>query len=156
MDGCFLNRGIQLNEKQSFNFFYKISIKEIYLINHNYIFMNTSQRFISQIESDADIRDNFTEEQITILKEKAEKNKPPIWDKKIFMGVVYIVGGALLLSIIFAAFSVFPYEYNEIIDPTTKSTTKELIEKDVNNFFVMIASASIGALAGLLVPKPSE
>ncbi|UOB19360.1 hypothetical protein [Abyssalbus ytuae] len=118
--------------------------------------MNTSEKFISSIERDETIRNSFTEEQIAILKDKAKNDRPPIWDKKIFMGVVYIVGGALLLSIIFAAFSVFPYEYNEIVDSTTGSKTKELVEKDVNNFFVMIASASIGALAGLLVPKPSD
>ncbi|MEM7484932.1 MAG: hypothetical protein AAF348_06955 [Bacteroidota bacterium] len=118
--------------------------------------MNQSQKFISSIEEDSTIRNIFTDEQITVLRERAKNDRPPIWDKKIFMGVVYIVGGALLLSIIFAAFSVFPVEYNEVIDPTTKIKTKELIEKDVNNFFVMIASASIGALAGLLVPKPSE
>lgn len=118
--------------------------------------MNQSQKFVSSIAEDLAVTGNFTEEQIAILKEKAKNDRPPIWDKKIFMGVVYIVGGALLLSIIFAAFSVFPTEYNELIDPTTKATTKELIEKDVNNFFVMIASASIGALAGLLVPKPSD
>lgn len=118
--------------------------------------MNTSEKFVTSIEQDANIRNNFTDEQIALLKDKAKNDRPPIWDKKIFMGVVYIVGGALLLSIIFAALSVFPYEYNELVDSKTGAITKELIEKDVNNFFVMIASASIGALAGLLVPKPSN
>ena len=116
--------------------------------------MNTSEKFISSIENDETVRVNFTDEQLALLKEKAKSDKPPIWDRRIFTGVVYIVGGALLLSILFAAFSIFPNEYNETIDPTTKSITKELIEKDVNNFFVMTASASIGALAGLLTPRP--
>jgi len=116
--------------------------------------MNTSEKFISLLENDASIRGNFTDEQFTMLKEKAKNDKPPIWDKKIFMTVLYIVGGALLISIIFGAYTILP-EYNEIIDPTTKAIKKELIEKKVDNFFVMIASASIGALAGLLVPTPT-
>ena len=119
--------------------------------------MNTSQKFIFSIENDETIRSRFTDEQITLLKEKAKQNQPPIWDKKIFMSVIYIVGGALLLSIIIAAFSIFPQEYIETMDPISKELkTKKLIEKDVNIFFVMIASASIGALAGLLTPTPSE
>lgn len=111
--------------------------------------MDNLKRVINDIEGNASIKAKFNPEQIEFLKEKAREN-PPIWDKKVFMAVVYIVGGALFLSIILGAFSVFPIEYN------TVNGQKEIIDKEINNFFVMIASASIGALAGLLVPKPSN
>lgn len=67
------------------------------------------------------------------------KEKSPMQNKRVFLTVVYMVGAALLISIVLAACMVF--------------TTKE---GEVDDFFVMIASAAIGALAGLLVPNPSE
>ena len=118
--------------------------------------MNKSERFIAKIAKDSSAKELFTDEQLSYLKEKAKIDRPPIWDKQIFIKVVYIVGAALLLSIIFAALSIFPHEYSETTHPTSGAVSKVLIEKEINSFFVMIASASIGALAALLAPKPTE
>ena len=67
-----------------------------------------------------------------------DKLESPILDKGVFLTVVYIVGAALLTCIIVAS----------IIALTG--------QEEIHDFFVMIGSASIGALAGLLAPSPSE
>ena len=59
-------------------------------------------------------------------------------NKKIYLTVIYLVGAALLLSILAVAILLITGE------------------DEVNDFFVMIVSASIGALTGLLVPNPPD
>jgi len=116
--------------------------------------MNISEKFIKSIEKEAEVKEQLNEQQIELLKKKASEYKNPMLNEKIFMTVVYIVGGALLLSIIAAVIMAFP-TYSEVIDPITELAARELIEKEVPEIFVVIASASIGALAGLLVPSPT-
>lgn len=86
----------------------------------------------SLINSDA-LRADFEKDPMTFLNQIEQI--APIKIKGVFLTVIYIVGAALLISVILAAIMVFQ-------------------GKEVDEFFVMIASASIGALAGLLVPNP--
>ena len=79
------------------------------------------------------------------------KERHPIWNKKVFLLVVGIVGAALILSMVVAAITVLG-------DPAIgkgKDGNEILLQPKVDDFFVMIGSAAIGALAGLLVPNPS-
>ena len=76
--------------------------------------------------------------------------RPPMWNRKIFLTVVLIVGAALLISMVIAAFIVL--SPGEVVKDASGKPI--LLQKEVDNFFVMIASAAIGALAGLLAPSP--
>ena len=81
-----------------------------------------------------------------------DKLESPILDKGVFLTVVYIVGAALFICIVVAAIiSLSPGQV--VNDPDGNPV---LLQKEINNFFVMIGSASIGALAGLLAPSPNE
>jgi len=99
--------------------------------------MNPIKNLVVELKADENRLTEFIKDPIKYL-EIEEKKSHPILNNKIFMTVVWMVGTALLLSIIFGALSIF------------------IIKEDVNDFFIMIASASIGALAGLLVPSPSN
>lgn len=76
----------------------------------------------------------------------------PREDPKIFKLVLYFVGFALIFSLIIAAVITLsgPIELTN----TQGETYQEA--RSVDQFFVMIGSAAIGALAGLLVPRPEQ
>nr|WP_321237068.1 hypothetical protein [uncultured Psychroserpens sp.] len=107
--------------------------------------------FRELINSSETIKSEFLNDPITFLEQTIEQ--PPMQDKSVFLKIVYIVGISLLLCIIVSAVISlwFPIiEYTNI--------KNELIQekREIDSFFVMIASASIGALAGLLVPTPKQ
>lgn len=99
--------------------------------------MSEIKRLIAEIKSNPEALDKFNPEQIEFL-EKIAAQIYPIQDKKIFLNVVKFVGFSLLLSIILGSIMIF------------------VKDKPVDDFFIMIASVSIGALAGLLVPNPTN
>jgi hypothetical protein len=100
------------------------------------------------IHNSLEMQNSLTDNPIEFISKL--QDSPPMLDKKVFMIVVYIVGGILLATIVLAAMSILPVEYNEI------NGKKEVVAKDVNDFFIMIGSACIGALAGLLTPTPNQ
>ncbi|WP_020533731.1 hypothetical protein [Flexithrix dorotheae] len=97
--------------------------------------MSEIKKFIAKIKSDELVSPKFDYEQMEYLEKIADESHP-ILDKKVFMSVVMIVGTVLLLSIILASLIIF------------------IKDQPVDEFFIMIASTCIGALAGLLVPTP--
>ena len=99
--------------------------------------MSRIKELVSEIKTNEVLRKEFIKSPLEFLEIEAKKNHP-IFNNRIFMNVVLIVGSALLLSIILASLMIF------------------LKDDPVDDFFIMIASASIGALAGLLVPTPSN
>ena len=68
---------------------------------------------------------------------------------KLFRIVLYFVGFALIFSLIIAAVIILSGPV-ELITTDGKAYTQL---RSVDQFFVMIGSAAIGALAGLLVPS---
>ena len=74
----------------------------------------------------------------------------PASDPKIFKIVLYFVGSALIFSLVIASIVALSSPI-ELISADGKPYTEA---REVDQFFVMIGSAAIGALAGLLVPRP--
>ncbi|PIA79192.1 hypothetical protein BFR04_06640 [Gaetbulibacter sp. 4G1] len=100
--------------------------------------MSDLKRLIKNLDDNTNFKTRFEQEPVNVLKEELQKSHP-ILNERIFLIVVRLVGGALLLSIVLGAYMLFGKEAEE-----------------VDSFFVMIASACIGALAGLLAPSPRE
>ena len=118
---------------------------------HKNIEVKSFADFKNQIKSSETIKKEFVNDPIKFVDEVSDK--PPIQDKGVFLKIVYIVGAALMLCIVASTII-------SIWSPTIEYTNLEgrLIseKRDIDSFYVMIASASIGALAGLLVPTPKQ
>ncbi len=100
--------------------------------------MKDIKRLVQNLESSPELKSRFQNDPIGVLREESNKNHP-ILNERVFLIVVRLVGGALLLSIVLGSYMLFGEKAEE-----------------VDSFFVMIASACIGALAGLLAPSPRE
>ncbi len=99
-----------------------------------------------KIKSDSDFVERLVKDPISTL----EKETNPISNPKVFKIVLYFVGIALIFCLVIAAIIALsdPVEFQ---NADGKIFTEK---KEVDQFFVMIGSAAIGALAGLLVPRP--
>lgn len=102
--------------------------------------MKEIKKFVKELESNQDLKMRFENDPLSVLREEADRSHP-ILNERVFLIVVYMVGTALLLSIVLGSYILF-------IEGTK--------DNEVKNFFVMIASACIGGLAGLLAPSPRE
>lgn len=80
------------------------------------------------------------------------EEKRSIWSNKVFLAVVIFVGTALLASIIISGIIVL--RPGTVVEGPTGSPT--ILKPEIDNFFVMIASSSIGALTGMLIPNPKD
>ena len=99
-----------------------------------------------KIDNDPEFLQHFTNDPIRTINEQTDPSRNP----KVFRTVLYIVGAALIFSIIIASvISLSPPV--ELID---SSGNKYTVQRSIDQFFIMIGSAAIGALAGLLVPRP--
>ena len=107
--------------------------------------------FRAQINDSESIKAQFLNDPISFLEDTEEKS--PIQDKGVFLKIVYTVGIALLLCIIISAIISIWYP---VIEYTNLEGKKIIEKREIDSFYVMIASASIGALAGLLVPTPKQ
>lgn len=76
----------------------------------------------------------------------------PVWSKGVFMAIVIIVGLSLIVSMVVSATIVL----NPPVVGSNLSGEPILLQPEIDSFFVMIGSGSLGALAGALVPKPQE
>lgn len=102
----------------------------------------------NRIESDS----SFVEK-LRVNPEQTLRNAiDPSDDPKIFKIVLYFVGFALIFCLVVAAVISLSSPI-ELINADGK-TYQEV--RTLNQFFVMIGSAAIGALAGLLVPRPDQ
>ncbi|MEL6699633.1 MAG: hypothetical protein AAFP89_25570 [Bacteroidota bacterium] len=77
---------------------------------------------------------------------------PTSWTKGIFVIVIVIVGLALLGSIVISAWIAAPIE--SVVEGPNGD--KILLTREIDDFFVMIGSTALGALAGMLVPNPKD
>ena len=107
--------------------------------------------FKTQVETSDNIKKQFTDDPLKFLNDVEDKS--PMQDKSVFLKIVYIVGITLLLCIIVSAIISL---YAPVIEYTAPDGKTVIEKREIDSFFVMIASASIGALAGLLVPTPKS
>ena len=80
------------------------------------------------------------------------RERHPIWNKKVFLAIVGFLGLALILSMVIAAVIVL----QEPVKGLNQSGEEILLRQEVDDYFIMIGSTSIGALAGLLIPNPDN
>ena len=97
-----------------------------------------------KLESDTTFARQFQENPQAML-DSLDPDKHP----KLFRLVLYIMGAALMICLIVAAVTVFLGP----IKITMPDGGTHYEARTVDQFFVMIGSAAIGALAGLLVPR---
>ena len=80
------------------------------------------------------------------------ETKTPITIPGVFITVVVIVGLALFATLTFGGIIA--------LDPPTKVTNEDgsisLLTREIPEFIIMIGSAALGALSGLLVPTPTK
>ncbi|AUP81014.1 hypothetical protein [Flavivirga eckloniae] len=107
--------------------------------------------FRKKVASSETIKREFTKDPIKFMNEVSDKS--PMEDKFVFLKIVYIVGAALLLCIIVSTVISI---WSPIIEYTNLEGKIIREKREIDSFFIMIASASIGALAGLLVPTPNN
>lgn len=112
--------------------------------------MNRLKKLVSELRTDPVLKSKFEENPLKFLEET--KIPHPIWDKTIFLIVVSIVSFALLGSMIVAAIIVL--DPGKVVNGPNNEPI--LLQKDIDEFFIMIASAALGALVGLLAPKPDN
>lgn len=105
--------------------------------------------FRNKISESEDLKQELISDPDIFLKTISER--PPIEDKSVFLKIVYIVGASLLLCIIVSTVISL---WAPIIEYTNLEGKIIKEKREIDSFYVMIASASIGALAGLLVPTP--
>jgi len=94
--------------------------------------MNSLRKLAVDLKTKPEFKKEFDKDPIAFLE------KHPINEPRTFRMVVIIVASALLLSIIVATILVL------------------ILGKSVDDFFVMIGSTALGALVGLLAPKPDN
>ena len=104
----------------------------------------------NSLENSESLKSEFLNDPLNFILKAKELH--PIWNKKVFLTVVYFVGGALAISLIIAGIIVLGPA--KVVDGPNGNPI--LLQKEVDNFFVMMGSAAIGALAGLLVPNPEK
>lgn len=109
---------------------------------------NNFQQLRSMIASDSTVLQKMKNDPLQTLDEITN----PIQNPKIFKLVLFFVGGALIICLIVAAIISFAQPI-ELIDESGNKYTQV---REIDQFFVMIGSAAVGALAGLLVPTPDN
>ena len=100
----------------------------------------------SKLESDESFLERVKSDPIEALNSEINPRNDP----KVFKIVLCFVGFALIFSLVIAGFITLS-DPVELINAEGKKYTQL---RPLNQYFVMIGSASIGALAGLLVPRP--
>ena len=123
-----------------------MSFKSCYTSNINMEKIKNLNEFKTRMLSDTALVERMKEDPIKTANEVLD----PASDPKIFKIVLYFVGTSLIFSLVVASVVAL----SPPIQLTTPDGTTYNEVRKVDQFFVMIGSAAIGALAGLLVPRP--
>lgn len=120
-------------------------------MNSNNLQVNSFSDFKAKIYASDSTKQQFLHDPMKFLDQTIDKS--PIEHKSVFLKIVYIVGSSLLLCIIVGTIVSIWFPIIELTNADGKIFQEK---REIDSFFVMIASASIGALAGLLVPTPKS
>lgn len=103
--------------------------------------MNSIKQLKSALNNSPEMKNKFISDPVAFLNDL----NPPIYNPKIYLMVVAIVGITLFASIVLGGI---------IALDTTPGPDGEV--RQIPDFIVMLGSTALGALAGLLVPSPQN
>lgn len=127
----------------------RIGKLETYKSTAAMIFKNLTELQNSLRNSDS-LKSEFLQDPEKFILNARERH--PIWNKKVFLTIVGFLGLALILSMVIAAVIVL----QEPVKGLNQSGEEILLRQEVDDYFIMIGSTSMGALAGLLIPNPDN